>query len=535
MGLLRQAVRASVSWGPLDERWYSSDLGGVSSGGIVISAEGILRCGTVLAAVRFLADAWGMSPPQVFRRTATGREATPDHNVQRVLRSPTLAHTGYRWRHYNMTMATTWGNAYNEIVGGIRSFAEELRPLHPSLIQVSRQLPDGMLEYEYRPQDGPMRTLSQAQVLHFRGLSTDGISGVPMYQLIRNAVGIALAAEKHVGVFLRKGARLSGMLVPSAPLEKPQRKELRDSWNQDFGGADNSGSVGVLPFGVDFKPIAADHAKSQMLELRSFQVEEILRFLGVPGVVVGYSDKTATYASAKEFFESGGIKHSILPWVTNLEAEEEKALLEDGDEHYIKHNLDVLLRANTKDRHAALFVACGRPWLTGNEVREIEDWNPITDDEGMDEVAKPPNESGDDEEEPLEPVPGSGSPALPPVPPDDDEEEEGGEGAVVLARTFVADAAAQVVRREMLAIRGSNGGKGAALRFASDPRGWRVWIADYYARHEAHVMATMHVDADVARRYCEEQASELRTGGVAAAERWTQTATPRLVAAAGGG
>jgi len=59
MGLLKQAWQASVSWTPLDERWYQSDLGGVSASGIAISAEGILRCGTVLAAVRFLSDAWG--------------------------------------------------------------------------------------------------------------------------------------------------------------------------------------------------------------------------------------------------------------------------------------------------------------------------------------------------------------------------------------------------------------------------------------------------------------------------------------------
>jgi HK97 family phage portal protein len=414
-------------------------------------------------------------------------------------------------------------------VGGARSFVEELRPLHPSLCRVSRQRSDGTLEYEYRPQDGPVRTLGQERVLHFRGLSTDGLSGVPIYQLIRNAVGIALAAEKHLGTFLRKGTRLAGMLIPQAPLDKPQRQELRSSWNQDFGGADNSGSVGVLPFGLDFRPLVADHSKAQMLELRDFQVQEILRFLGVPGVVVGYADKTATYASAKEFFESGGIKHSVMPWVTNFEAEEEQALLPEGDSHYIKHNLDVLLRANTKDRFEALSVACGRPWLTGNEVREIEDWNPIADDPGMDQVAKPPNSAGGEEEEPPEPEPGLPPPPASPAPKDEDEDEPDARG-----RQFIVDAAARVVRREVAAIRGSGGGKGAALRFARDPAGWRAWVADYYERHAAHVAKTMHVNAEVARRYCEEQAAELRRDGIGAAERWPETAAPRLVAAAGG-
>jgi len=476
-----------------------------------------------------------MSPPQVFRRTANGREDAPDHNVQRVLRNPTKAHTGYRWRHHAMTMAATWGNAYHEIVGGARSFAEELRPLHPSLIEVSRVRSDGSLEYEYRPQGGPMRTLRQDDVLHFRGLSTDGLSGVPMYQMIRNAVGIAMAAEKHVGTFLRKGARLSGMLVPQAPLDRPQRKELRESWNADFGGSDNSGSVGVLPFGLDFKPMASDNSKAQLLELRNFQVGEILRFLGVPGVVVGYADKTATYASAKEFFESGGIKHSVMPWVMNFEAEEEKALLLEGDSHYIKHNLDVLLRANTKDRFDALFKACGRPWLTGNEVREIEDWNPITDDEGMDQVAQPPNTAGGVEEEPPEPEPEPGPPPPPaePEPRDEDEEAE----MASIARNFVADAADRVVRREVAAVRGlgghgSGGGRDAAQKRARNPAAWRAWVRDYYADHAATVAEMLHVTQEAAEGYARGQRDAVLAGGVAATNGWEETVPPRLAALA---
>lgn len=524
--------RADVTWSPLDERWYSSDLGITSEAGVAVGAETIFRCGTVLAAIRFLADAYSMCPPQVFRRVGDNeREADPGHYAQRVLRNPNLWQTGVRWRHINMVWASTWGNSYNRIMGGSSSFVQEVRPLHPSRTRVIDQRSDGSLVYEYSPVRGPKETLSYDQILHFRGLSLDGMSGAPIYQLIRNAVGIALAAEKHMATFLRKGSRLAGLLSPTAPTKPDQRKELRDSWNEAFGGPEATGTVATLPYGVEFKAIAADNQKSQFLELTDNQVGAILRALGVPGVVVGYmGDKTATYASAESFFEKGGIKHCLMPWLTNFEAEEEKALLLEGDNHYVKHNLDVLLRANTKDRYEALFKATGRPWLTGNEARRIEDLNPDPDP-SMDKVLLPGNMNTKepDPEPPADPQPPPGQGAPPrrqpkPPPPDDEGNAR--------STQFAIDAAARVIRRELTHIRGGAGRLGGAVRFARDPAGWQGWVTRFYEDHTAHVVEVLHVDVAVAAAYAARQRDELLAGGAAVTETWEADRVPALAALA---
>lgn len=533
--VLRPEPRASVSWSVLDDRWYQ-DLGLRSDAGLALNADTIFRCGVVLAAVRFLADAWAMCPPNVGVRTADSRTMDPRHYAQRVLRNPNAWQTGFRWRHVNMTWATTWGNSYNRILGGRSAFVEELRPIHPSRCRVVDQRSDGSLVYEYTPVTGPAQRLGQEEVLHFRGISLDGLSGAPMYALIRNAVGIALLAERHTSTFLKKGSRLAGLLVPTGAMEATQRTALRDSWNEAFGGSENTGTVGVLPFGVSFTPVASDNQKAQLLELRDFQVGDALRFLGVPGVVVGYGEKTATYASAKEFFESGGIKHCVLPWVTNFEQEAEKALLVEGDDHYIKYNLDVLLRANTKDRFEALFKAIGRPWMSVNEGRRIEDMNP-DDDPASDEIARPVNmdATGSEPEEP-EPEPTDGAPPAPPKPrppvkpPPDDGEEDA--RLIRSAWQFATDAAARVVRREVATIKGSNGSRGAAVRFAGDSAAWRAWVEDFYEKHAAHVAAALHMPEPRARAYAAQQREALLAGGLATVELWEETVTPRLAALA---
>src|SRR5690606_33118559 len=102
------------------------------------------------------------------------------------------------------------------------------------------------------------------------------------------------------------------------PTEK--RKENEEAWRRNWGGPEGSGGTPLLTGGMKYHPIVANNKDSQWIEARSFQVEEILRFLGVPGVLVGYADKTATYASAEQFFLSF-VTHSVRPWTENIAQE----------------------------------------------------------------------------------------------------------------------------------------------------------------------------------------------------------------------
>jgi HK97 family phage portal protein len=541
MGLLASALRADSSWSPVDDRWYQPSLGLFAGGnypaGLYLTADTIFLCGTVLAAWRWKAEAFAMCPPVVGRRIeGGGRQMMPDHYAQRVLRHPNAKDTGYEWRHQMMLWVSSWGNAYNRIIAGGGTFAAELRPLHPSRVRVLDQSGDGSLIYEYRPwrASEPVEILDQSEVLHYRGLSIDGISGAPMYQLIRNVVGTALAVEQHVGTWLRKGTRLAGLLVPDGPLDDVKRKEMRDSWQSQNGGADKSGTVGVMPFGVKFQPMQGTNREAQLVELNNQMVESILRALGVPGIVVGYQgDKASTYASADAFFEKGGIKHCLQPAIIAFEQREEKALLLESDRDvFIKHNMDALLRSNTKDRYEALAKATGRPWLTGNEARAIEDLNPDPDP-SMDKCVMPGNMDmgAEEREERAERAPSMPQRSTTPARPEDDEDAE-----ALLARgwQFALDASARVVRREVAAIRGGGGRLGLAMRYASDPAGWRAALTEFYGKHAEHVAEALHLSAEDAQVYATGQRDVLLAEGVAVVETWENTVPQRLAALAWG-
>lgn len=540
MGLLAEAFhprpRASTP-GVTSDFWYARDPSGflmeASGAGLALGADTILRCGTVLAAVSFRANAWAMCPPKTIRETDTGHVKDPGHYSQLVLENPNAYQTGFRWRQLNGAWMALWGNAYNEIVPGRRAFVEELRPLHPSHTRVKEQRDDGALIYEHSPPGRAPRELGQERVLHFREISTDGISGLEIFRLIRNVVGIALLAEQHAAAFLRKGARVAGLLSPSAPLDAEKRKELREAVNQDLGGSGNTGTLGVLPHGVELKPLASTNRESQFLELSDQMVGMILRALRVPGVVVGWmGDKTATYASAKEFFESGGIVHTMQPILTNVEDEEKKSLLVRGDGRQIRHRMDVLLRANTKDRVDSLVKAIGGPFMSVNEGRRIEDLNPDPDPR-HDKILTPGNMSPELLGPDPEPDPPPPPPRRPSAPPEDEEQARRPRQAPAasdprdaLLRHYAEEHARALVSYEVGQIRAR------APRLARSKDGWRAFVLELYGGHAEHVARKMRIPEEAARAYCDRQAQALLTGGAAAAETWELEMPPKLAAMA---
>jgi HK97 family phage portal protein len=529
MGWLGRALRAS-SWAPWDDRWYPNGITIDTTGGPVrISPETMTGCGTVWAAVCFKADSVAMCPPQVIEVDGSRRNPAPSHRAQRVLRDPNLKDTGFEFRQLMAAWLSLWGNAYARIKPGVGSFAGSLEPLHPARMRPVDQDSEGALLYEYGAKGAVPEQLHQSEVLHYRGLSLDGFEGEEVYRLIRNAVWIALAIEQHVGTWLRKGTRLSGLLVPEVELGPAERKEMADAWNAANAGPGKAGQVGVVPFNAKFQAFSSTNKDGQLVELSNQQVESLLRFMRVPGVAIGYQgDKASTYASADAFFEKGGIRHCIQPIVTAMEQREEKALLleEERDRIQIKHNMDVLMRANTKDRYAALVQASGGPFMTGNEARAIDDMNPDPDP-AMDKVIRPSNMTTDlgSESDPVQPAPRWGTPA----PPDESDEAANARG-----RQFALDAAARVVRREIVALKGGGGKLGLAMRYAKDAPGWRSAVGEFYGKHAEHVAETLHLTEDQARAYVEGQREDVLARGVAAVETWEQTVPQRLAALAYG-
>jgi HK97 family phage portal protein len=503
---LARRTSASVEWSPIDPRFYQ-DVGSFSrsAAGVTVLPENAIQLAVIYRAINVLAHAIASIPLVVYRRLQNdGKERANDHPQYDLLHDkPNTFQTSFRWRHLLQTQKILYGNHYSEILPG-RGGVGQLKPLAPTTTRIVDQLSDGRLLYLTRDAMvrgyGPERRLVQDEILHVRGFSMDGRSGIPLPVAARNAMGLALAAEKHGAMFLRRGAQLAGVLSTEAKLSDPDRKQNEDAWRRSRGGPDNSGGTALLDGGIKYTPISSTNKDSQWLEARTFQVEELLRFIGVPGVLCGYADKTSTYASAEQFFLSF-VTHTVRPETENIAAELNFSVVTGTPEYYADFILEGLLKGDIKTRYSAHQLAIASGWKSRNEVRIEESYNRGPD--ALDEFLEPMNmaQAGtqDDPAPNLAPASNAASSKA---------------AAARLARfaSIAQRSAERLVRKEMNAIAGTAGRIGAAKRFAGDPEGWGAWLGQFYTEHADVVAADLGVSPERASDYCDGQAATLKAG-----------------------
>jgi HK97 family phage portal protein len=540
-GTDRRRPRASVGFRPFDMRdpatWFDS-LGTRSDAGVLVSPEVALTIGVVYRAINVLAHAVATVPLVIYRSLdGEGKERDNSHPQYRMLHDqPNAWQTSFQFRHLMVSRMILWGNYFAQLLPG-RGGIGQMVPLdpNPSVTRIVDQLGDGRLVYVTRFLEkgvyGPEVKLLQDDVLHVRSFSKDGKSGVPLTDFARNAMGLALAAEKHGSMFMRRGAQFSGILTTPGSMDEPTRAHNEAAWNKARGGMAGTGTVPLLEGGMDFKQTSSTNKDSQWLETRDFQIADLgPRFLGVPGLLCGYPDKTATYASAQEMRQVF-VDNGVMPLTDNIRAELNRSVVVGAPDRFqADFLLEGLLRGDIKTRYDAHRIAIMTGWKTRNEIRRIEGDNPGPEE--LDDFFEPLN-LGKAGETP-DGAGSDGTPAAPrrrQQPPQEEPEED----AAALRLQAIAEGVARgLVRKEITAIVGVGKQLGAARRYASDPAGWRVWLTEFYGEHAKAVSERLRVPWDVAERYCQAQREALEASA-AAAERFETEAVPKLVAIATGG
>ena len=356
---------------------------GSSAAGKSVTASTAIQMSTVYACVRVIAETIASLPLHVYQNQGEGSVKAPEHPLYRILHDePNAEMTSFVWRETMLTHLLLWGNAYCQIIRSGRSQILGLYPLLPDHMEVDRDSA-GTLTYTYSTSGGQTVKLRPEDVLHIPGLGFDGIMGYSPIALEKNAIGLGLAAEEYGSKFFSNGARPSGILTHPNTVKDP--KKLRDSWNAAYGGSNNSGRVAVLEENMSYTPISMPNSEAQFLETRKFQVSEICRIYRVPPHMVGDLEH-ATFSNIEHQSISFAV-HTIRPWVVRLEQAMNRALFSDKEKgiFYVRFNMDGLMRGDYKSRMEGYAIGRQNGWMSANDIRELENMNPIPDADGGNE------------------------------------------------------------------------------------------------------------------------------------------------------
>lgn len=378
--------KSAVVTNPLDlYRVMLEDAG--ARAGVTVNHETALQCSVAYACARVIAEGMSSIPFKLKQRVDRKRQDAEDDPVYELLTlAPNDNQTVVEFFDQVGLHLAFAGNAYIWKLKDTRGRVMELLPWMPN--RVRADFTGDAPKYEFILQDGRRVELGADDVWHIRGPSWDGWQGLDGVKLAREAIGMAMAAEQHGSQQFANGGRLAGFLTTDQKLTPEQRKDMRENWKKQQ--LSNPGGVGVLSHAMKFIAMSGQNDHAQWNEARTFQIAEVCRHARVMPIMVGYSDKAATYASAAAMFDAH-IRYTMLPWYRRIEISANKWLLtkdQRGEGKYFKFVPDALLRGNSKDRAAFYTSLFNMGAMSPNEIRALEDMNPY---DGGDEYRLPLN------------------------------------------------------------------------------------------------------------------------------------------------
>lgn len=366
-----------------------SFLFGRTTSGKPVNERTAMQTTAVYACVRILAEAVASLPLHVYEyRDDGGKKLVHDHPLYYLLHDePNPEMTSFVFRETLMSHLLIWGNAYAQIIRDGAGRVLGLYPLLPDKMDVQRD-DCGNIYYVYsrNSDENPMFKeygdirLKAEEVLHIPGLGFDGLIGYSPIAMAKNAVGMTLACEEYGASFFANGANPGGVLEHPGVLKDPSK--VRESWNSVYRGVNNAHKIAVLEEGMKYQQIGIPPEEAQFLETRKFQINEIARLYRIPPHMVGDLDKSSFSNIEQQSLEF--VKYTLDPWVIRWEQSLQRSLLLPGEKgkYFIKLNVDGLLRGDYQSRMNGYAVGRQNGWFSANDIREMENMNPIPDEEG---------------------------------------------------------------------------------------------------------------------------------------------------------
>ncbi len=500
--LIPRAASTRATYGPADDFWFRPAVH-ESSAGIKVTVDTALQVGVVFACVRLLSEVIGSMPCILHEWQDDGenKKRARTHPLYTVLHDqPNRWQTAQEFFEMGVAHVNLRGNFYCRIIRGQRGEpVGELVPLNPDRMTV-RDTVLG-LAYEYNDARDGKITYTQEEIFHVRGLSFNGLTGVTPIEYARNAIGLSTAQQEHGAQVFVNGS------IPPYYIKRPEnmkfnsqaKKNFRESWRGMHGGSKNAHNPPIMEDGMTLEALGVNNKDSQWLESQAFQAVDICRFFRVQPHLVGILDK-ATFSNI-EHQGAEFLMYTLGPWLVRIAQAVRRDLIEDKDRYFAEFLTDALLRGDTLSRYQAYAVGIQSGFLTRNEVRQKENFNPL---DGANELLEPLNmvPAGTQKEDGDE---GGAVPQPPPSPP-----QAADLGPVI------ADAAERLAAAEIRIL------EARADKADEDRERWREWYREQLQGHEDYMtrvlspLAALCNQTNEAKQYVEAIHSDFAN----APDRW---------------
>lgn len=368
--------------------------GAASVAGVTVTEKTALQVSTVLACVKAIADGCATPRLHVYREVENDKgrsvrqKATNIPEYRLLARRPNEWQTSFEFRRMLTAHAALCGTGLAVKNKAANNRVQELIPVMPGQWDVQHT---SRYDLRYRVWDefGPVGTFTPDQVFVLHNLQWQWHKSLSYVMLARHAIGLSMAAETSQAGMHANGLRTSGTYSVDGTLSADQLMRLNEVLKKRAGPA-NAGLPLVLDRNAKWLPNVMSGSDAQHVETRRLQVEEVCRAFGVFPIMVGHSDKAATFASSEAFF-AAHLVHTLAPWHTAWTQRIDEMLLDGAGPLYAEFDTRYMTAGSLKDRAQWNRSMVEAGIYTRNEIRDDEGLDPL---DGLDEPLTPLNMTG---------------------------------------------------------------------------------------------------------------------------------------------
>lgn len=356
--------------------WFAAQ----TRAGVSVSRSRALQLAAVWACIRFRAETIATLPVGVVTYDGPRRYAA---DSPAWLQRPNPETTTFELFERTSASLDANGNAFWYLWRDNAGRILEVWVLPPENVSIYRDPPKRQGD-----PPGPIRyrlgseVLTSREILHIPGFSLPGqLRGMNPIEVHAHSLGLAIAAEEFGETFFGNGAVMSGVIESATDPGEDAVKRMQASFEMDHRGLRNAHRPGFLFGGAKWSQLTIPNEASQFLETRKFQTAEIARIFRVPPHKIGDLER-ATFSN----IEHQGIEwgtDGVLPYTARIESAVHAAdgLIDNGQR--LRFNLAGLARGDLATRNAAYAIGRQWGWFNVDDIRALEDLNPLPDGLGQ--------------------------------------------------------------------------------------------------------------------------------------------------------
>lgn len=351
---------------------------------VQLTREVAMKITALNEGINQIADAVASLPVYLYKRNNDGSRDKVNDKRNKLLNLENSKHsTSYNMKKNLVMDFLLYGNGYLDINRNVKNEIISLMHIPYKEVQIIDVNPVNKRYAEYQYSYWGM-TNDFHEVLNLvRNPYRDALNGIGVLEEGSITLDGATGLDEYSKNVINTGFNARGVIETEKVMSKPSRQSLTSMLKRFFSGGKNSGKILILDDGMKFKGLSLSPADMNLLQQKSFTVEDIARLLKIPAYMLGASGSSMVYSNVEQT-QLMFLQMTIDPILRLIEDTLNKYILTEDEKEsgfFFEFSTQNMLRTTPEKEIAMYTNAVKGSLLTVNEARGKLNWHHL---EGLD-------------------------------------------------------------------------------------------------------------------------------------------------------